>query len=165
MKHIFFISAVFFMLTAPANSANGIQEKPFQIARTVKLGRMINATTSYQSLNHSARGTGAGLTEIVKPPEVFDCDANCRVCNNETGVCSACSQNRYISDSLCLLCPEKTYCDGETATPNCDGVACLANSNPEATNTGCCCMPAGCEGVACKSGYTPVPGAAGCCCT
>ena len=131
-------------------------------AKAVKLGRNINATTSYQSM--IKMNTSSGSTEIIEPPEKKDCDANCQKCDDTTGTCLSCIPERYISENLCLLCPEKNYCDGETAVPNCTGVSCLSNAVAEATDTGCCCMPLGCEGVSCKAGYSPTLNANGCCC-
>ena len=130
--------------------------------KAVKLGRNINATTSYQSMINVSSSKGS--SEVAEKPETYDCDANCRTCDEKTGTCLSCVIDRYLSDNLCLMCPEKTYCDGETAIPNCTDVSCLSGSVTEATDTGCCCMPAGCEGVSCKSGTTPVANATGCCC-
>ena len=90
-------------------------------AKAVKLGRNINATTSYQSM--IKMNTSSGSTEITEPPEKKDCDANCQKCDDTTGTCLSCIPERYISENLCLLCPEKNYCDGETAVPNCTGVS------------------------------------------
>ena len=98
-------------------------------SKVVKLGRNINATTSYRTLKT------ASLSGIAK-----ECDASCIDCNKETGMCLKCGANRYISGKLCLICPEKSYCDGEKAIQNCSGVTCLGNAIPQATNTGCCCV-------------------------
>ena len=130
--------------------------------KAVKLGRNINATTSYHSAVRFDRSEGS--SELEEIPETINCDANCQKCDEKTGTCLSCVVNRYLSDNLCLMCPEKTYCDGEAAIPNCTDVSCLSGSVAEATDTGCCCMPAGCEGVSCKSGTTPVANATGCCC-
>ena len=131
-------------------------------SKAVKLGRNINATSSYQSMINVSSSKGA--SEIAEKPETYDCDANCQKCDEKTGTCLSCVVDRYISDNLCLLCPEKNYCDGETAIPNCTDVSCLSGSVAEATDTGCCCMPSGCEGVSCKSGYSPAATSTGCCC-
>lgn len=148
MKYLF----LFFLLFFSTNTQ----------ARAVKLGRNINATTSYQSMIKI--NSSSGFSETTEPPEKEDCDANCQKCDETTGTCLSCVPDRYISENLCLMCPEKNYCNGETAIPNCTGVSCLANAVAEATATGCCCMPSGCEGESCKTGATPVANASGCCC-
>ena len=126
-------------------------------AKAVKLGRNISATSSYQSMINV--GTNASPpVELAK-----QCDANCQDCDTVTGQCQWCNHNRYLSGGLCLICPEKNYCDGETAIPNCTDVACLSGSFSEANDTGCCCV-SNCSGVSCQSGYTAVANATGCCC-
>ena len=150
MKKCICIVCALMLLSPPAQS------------RVLKLGRNMNATSSYQSVIKLSTSTGSA--EIVKPPEEFDCDANCQKCDKTTGSCLSCAIDRYISDNLCLVCPEKTYCDGENAIPNCTDVSCLSGATAEATDTGCCCIPVGCEGVSCKSGYSPAATSSGCCC-
>lgn len=134
----------------------GYTQEPFLIARAVKLGRSINATTSHQSV---IMKPASKASELAK-----ECEANCTECDFLTGKCLLCEASRYISGNLCLQCPQQNYCDGKKAVPNCTGVSCLANAVAEATDTGCCCRPLGCEGVSCKSGYSPVTNAGGCCC-
>ena len=84
-------------------------------SKAVKLGRNTNTTMSY----YSSLNPSAGLSELAETPERKDCDANCTKCEGKTGQCQTCIKDRYLSDNLCLLCPEKTYCDGEQAIPNC----------------------------------------------
>ena len=127
-------------------------------AKAVKLGRNIHATSSYQSVVKVGSGSESKTPELSK-----QCDANCRDCDNTTGNCLLCVDNRYLSGKLCLICPDKNDCDGKTAIPNCTGVSCLSGSFAEATDTGCCCVN-NCSGVSCQSGYTPVANATGCCC-
>ena len=160
MKKLVLFCAALICAAAAVRAEN--DTKPFQIAKAVKLGRNINATTSYQSV--LSTGNFAGSTELTETPESFECDANCQNCDETTGTCLLCAIDRYISENLCLTCPEKNYCDGEKAIPNCTDVSCLSGSVAEATLTGCCCMPIGCEGVSCKSGFAPVANATGCCC-
>ena len=131
-------------------------------SKVIKLGRNVNLNSSYQSTVKLS--SSQGLAQIAEKPETIDCDANCTKCEEKTGTCLTCTLDRYISDNLCLVCPEKNYCDGETAIPNCTDVSCLSGAVAEATDTGCCCMPAGCEGVSCKSGYSPAATSSGCCC-
>lgn len=150
MKKIFCLMFAVMLLSTPAQS------------KVIKLGRNVNSNSSYQSLIKLSSSQGSA--QIAEKPETIDCDANCQKCDEKTGTCLSCTIDRYISDNLCLLCPEKTYCDGEKAIPNCTDVSCLSGSTAEATDKGCCCMPAGCEGVSCQSGYAPVANATGCCC-
>lgn len=145
------------MLFVPCVLAAGIFEntETFSVAKAVKLGRSSSHfTEGFSSLNSN---------EIKDLPEKIDCDANCASCDTTTGTCSACTAGRYLSSNMCPSCPEKSYCDGKTATPNCQGVSCLANTSPEANDNGCCCI-ANCTGVTCKAGYSPTPNASGCCC-
>ena len=155
MKKLFLFCAVLICAAATVQAEH--TPEPFQIAKAVKLGRNINATTSHQSKVNLQSGSEA--PELAK-----ECDANCKDCDRLTGKCLLCASGRYISGNLCLSCPQQNYCDGQTAVPNCTDVSCLVNAVAEATDTGCCCMPLGCEGVSCKTGYSPVLNANGCCC-
>ena len=127
MKKLVLFCAALICAAAAVRAEN--DTKPFQLAKAVKLGRNINATTSYQSV--LSTGTFAGSTELTETPESFECDANCQKCDETTGTCLLCALDRYISENLCLTCPEKNYCDGEKAIPNCTDVsgakACRAN--------------------------------------
>ena len=140
--------------TALLCASGTVQAEQFQIARTVKLGR--SAPLSNRPI--------VELSEIAEPPEKINCDVNCLKCNDITGRCLLCTPERYISENLCLICPEKNYCNGEEPIPNCTDVSCLDNATAKATDTGCCCIPLGCEDVSCKTGSIPVVHATGCCC-
>lgn len=150
MKKIFCLMCAVMLLSTQAQS------------KAVKLGRNINAISSYRSMINVS--SSKGVSEIEEKTKTYDCDANCQKCDETTGMCLSCVVDRYISDNLCLMCPEKNYYDGKTAIPNCTDVSCLSGSVAEATDEGCCCMPAGCEGVSCKSGYSPAVTSTGCCC-
>lgn len=155
MKKLFLLCAALICSTATVHA--GYTQEPFQIAKAVKLGRNINATTSDRSM--------INLKSVLKASELAkECDSNCTECDGLTGQCLLCASGRYISGSLCLQCPQQNYCDGKAAIPNCTGVSCLAGAEAQATDTGCCCRPLGCSGVSCKSGYSPVANATGCCC-
>lgn len=156
MKKILFILTACMLSVSYARAADFFDgSAAFTLAKAVKLGRSnSHFTQGFSSLNSN---------EIKDLPETIDCDANCASCNTATGICSACAADRYLSSNMCPACPEKSYCDGKTAVPNCQGVNCLANSTPVADNSGCCCI-ANCSGVTCKAGYTPVANATGCCC-
>ena len=154
MKKLVLFCAAFICAAVTVQAADDLQ--PFQIARAVKLGRSINATNSPQSMINSQT--------TARPPELMEkCDANCEDCDGFTGTCLLCAADRYISGKLCLACPEKNYCDGQTAVPNCTGVSCMTGAFAEATDTGCCCV-SNCSGVSCAAGYSPVANATGCCC-
>ena len=146
MKRIFFLLFVLLFMCTQVH------------AKAVKLGRTMNANNSYQSAVKVGSGSNTKIPELIK-----ECDANCQDCDTTTGNCLLCGYNRYISDKLCLICPDKNYCDGKTAVPNCTDVSCLSGSFTEATNTGCCCI-SNCSGVSCQSGYTATVTANGCCC-
>ena len=97
MKKLVLFCAALICAAAAVRAEN--DPKPFQIAKAVKLGRNINAVLS--------TGTFAGSTELAEKPESFECDANCQKCDETTGTCLLCALDRYISENLCLTCPEK----------------------------------------------------------
>lgn len=126
MKKLLLLCFSLFMAITAANA-----DTTFQLAKAVKLGRGGTSSIAVQS-----RMSGnTGLSKLSIP-----CDANCEDCDHSTGICRRCTSDRYVSGSGCPLCPAKTYCDGVTATPNCDGVVCLSGSSPQATDSGCCCV-------------------------
>lgn len=104
-------------------------------AKAVKLGRNMSANSLYQSSATVGPGSNIRTPELAK-----ECDANCQDCDTMTGNCLLCGYDRYISGKLCLICPEKNYCDGKTAIPNCSGVICQSGYMAVANTTGCCCV-------------------------
>lgn len=134
---------------------------------------ILNDADAYQTA--ASQKLGAMSDEAFKPPKDYDgptkdptedvvCeDPNCAECDPQTGKCKKCSEDRYLEGDLCFVCPEKHYCDGIDAVPNCQNVSCTAGNVCVANDTGACCVEA-CSGVVCNSGYSPVPSADGCCC-
>lgn len=134
---------------------------------------VLNVKAAYQTA--ASQKLGAISDAAFKPekdyngptketPDGMACeDPNCAECDTKTGKCLKCSEGRYLKDDLCFVCPEKHYCDGKDAIPNCQGVSCTAGNVCAANDTGACCVEA-CSGVVCNSGYSPVPSANGCCC-
>lgn len=156
MKKILFMMMLSVVFTSSAAAGVFNETASFRTARAIKLGRGIYSAGGTPTLSVPA--------SISLPPEMQSCDANCRTCDNTSGKCTACTPDRYISGSLCLSCPEKSYCDGKDAVANCTDVSCLSGAFTEATNSGCCCV-SNCSGVVCAAGHSPVPGASGCCCS
>lgn len=147
MKQLFIIFTFLFL---PAVTKAEENKEIFQIAKAVKLGR--GHTYSIYT------GATVGKNNLK-----IDCDVNCNVCNNMTDICSSCTSNRYLSNNLCLACPEKNFCDGQKAVPNCTDVFCRQTAFAEPTEAGCCCID-NCSGVICKNGYTAKADDNGCCC-
>lgn len=127
MKILFFGSFLIFVIASSVTADEAT--KPFQIAKAVKLGR---GSTSYLSgTSRFQNGSESGLR--------FECDARCATCDENSGTCSLCSANYYISGKNCLPCPDKHFCDGVKAVSNCDGVQCRSGTTPTPSDTGCCC--------------------------
>lgn len=158
MKKILFTALLFVAFSAKASVVFN-ERVSFQTAETVKLGVMAGDLF----INREPRSP---LADGVEPTGqlAVQCGAGCQSCDTSNGVCSECIIGRYLSEGLCPICPQKHWCDGQTAIPNCTDVSCFSTAFAEATDTGCCCV-SHCTGVVCNAGYAAKPNASGCCCS
>ena len=155
MKKILFYLVFLCSLAPIASNAEDFLKlnESFTVARAVKLGR--SSAASSQTIAIQNTGTISMLKE---------CDSNCANCNKVTGVCTSCTSNRYLSNNLCLFCPEKATCNGVSFScragyykngQSCS--RCSANTYSTGGATYCTSCPSGSFSNAGASSCIPIP--------